>query len=82
MKRIVFETALVCIVVVLLGMHFFSGPSRAKAAERVEYKTEASDAASSVLEPTLNRYARDGWELVAVVTPTNSHSTLIFKRTR
>jgi hypothetical protein len=82
MKRIVFETVLVCVVVVLLGMHFFSGPSRAMAAERVEYKVVTSEDSSNVLEPALNRYAADGWELVAVVTPTNSHSTLIFKRTR
>lgn len=82
MRRLIFETMLVCIVLVLLGIDFSSSPSRVKAAERVEYKAEASDAASGVLEATLNRYARDGWELVAVVTPTNSHSTLIFKRTR
>jgi Domain of unknown function (DUF4177) len=82
MKRILFETVLVCLVLVLLAVDFLSRPSRAKAAERIEYKVVTSEDASNELEPALNRYAADGWELIAVARPEGHNHTLILKRIR
>jgi hypothetical protein len=61
------------VVAVVLAAFFVKSNRQPSWEHKVDYNLSA---------PSLNRYANQGWELVAVATPQNGDSAIYFKRSK